>query len=104
MQRDTWRIEGVGVTLTTYGIISAGPSAGLIETVMGSCSVHGLKKKAYEERRKTSLTAIYRHVHGERFDDAVRRFVTTLAATSVVCYLLQVKDRHNGNILVDEHG
>ena len=50
----------------------------------------------------------YTRLHGDKdtagFVRAQRNFVESLAAYSMVCYVFQIKDRHNGNILVDTDG
>ena len=43
-------------------------------------------------------------LNSEEFLTAQRNFVQSCAAYCVVSYLVQVKDRHNGNILLDSEG
>ena len=79
---------------------------GIIECVPNAKTRHDLGKKS-----KTSL-----HTHfirkfgknntptGKRYREAQHNFIASLAAYNVFCYILQVKDRHNGNIMFDDKG
>ena len=54
-------------------------------------------KKYYIEKKKThstNLCDIYLDIFGVNFEEAQKNFVESLAAYSIVCYLLNVKDRY----------
>jgi phosphatidylinositol 4-kinase len=46
----------------------------------------------------------YGSIWGEPFKRAQHNFVISMAPYSLLCYVFQVKDRHNANIMIDDEG
>mmetsp|Transcript_29169 Transcript_29169/g.73361 ORF Transcript_29169/g.73361 Transcript_29169/m.73361 type:complete len:1001 (+) Transcript_29169:203-3205(+) len=90
--------------LRPYTIMVTSSDSGLIETVTDTASIHQLKKN---NPNFTSLSDYFKDVYNApsaKYKFAQRNFVESMAGYSIVCYLLQIKDRHNGNILLDSSG
>ena len=101
-----YQLEQTGLWLNTYEIISTGNDSGLVEMVNDSLSLDALKQKM----DNISLSDFYVHYFGNgntnsyNYKKAMKNYIASLAGYSLVCYFLQIKDRHNGNILIDNKG
>lgn len=95
--------QHLDVFLFPYKVIATHPNEGIIEVVPNSQSRDQLGKKSDGNLYKWFRTK-YGAENSPAFQRARDCFIRSLAAYSVVSYILQVKDRHNGNILVDNDG
>lgn len=91
--------------LRPYQILSTSSDSGLIETVVDAKSIDSIKKHS---PNVTTLQDYFVGRFGGRgsqgYKRAVKNFVQSMAAYSVVQYLLNIKDRHNGNLMIDAEG
>ncbi|CAF1029135.1 unnamed protein product [Rotaria sordida] len=95
--------EGLELYLYTYRVIATSPGCGVIECVPDARSREDIGRNT-----EAGLYDYFRHVYGKddsiKFQKARRNFVISMAAYSVALFMLQIKDRHNGNIMLDEDG
>ncbi|CAG0900584.1 unnamed protein product [Darwinula stevensoni] len=98
-----WETEHVPLFVRPYQIIVLSKDSGFIEPILHTVSLHQVKKHS-----QTTLLEYFYSEFGppasEEFLAAQKNFVQSCAAYCLICYLIQVKDRHNGNILLDNQG
>ena len=99
---EIFKSENIPLKLHPYEIIITSNSSGLIEFIPDSISFDALKKKLLENN--TTITEFFQNHFGDDFEEGQKNFAESLAGYSLVCYLLAIKDRHNGNILLDKEG
>ncbi|EGG11197.1 uncharacterized protein MELLADRAFT_92333 [Melampsora larici-populina 98AG31] len=110
-----WNEEKCDVWVRYYRILVTGESTGLMETIVDAVSLHSLKKAAYAKISQSGEAlpsyTIYDHYletygqpHTSTFKKAQDKFMRSLVSYSIISYILQIKDRHNGNILIDKEG
>lgn len=112
-----WVDADVPVWVKLMQILVTGESSGLIETITNGVSLHSLKRSltlssidsgAHPRRRFATLKDHWVKTFGKPDSDpyksAVDAFKRSLAAYSMIQYILQLKDRHNGNVLIDNEG
>lgn len=115
-----WTEHSVDVWVKNMRILVTGESSGLIETITNAVSLHSLKRSltlaalaaapanARNRNRIATLQDHYIKTFGNpdtpAYAKATDNFAKSLAAYSIISYILQLKDRHNGNILIDAEG
>ena len=97
--KQIFEVEGHPIYLFPYEVFVTSSNSGLLEFVPDTISIDGLKKK-FPSKDWNLKTFFYKYFEDE-IDDARKCFVESLAGYSLFTYVFNVKDRHNGNILLD---
>ncbi|KAG8803820.1 phosphatidylinositol-4- kinase [Serendipita sp. 398] len=103
MFKNSFTAVGLTLFLLPYRVIATGPGMGVIDVVPNSTSRDEMGRAKIND-----LLAFFVAKFGSEdtvaFQKARLNFIQSMAAYSVACYILQIKDRHNGNIMIDGHG
>ncbi|KAL8874475.1 MAG: hypothetical protein Q9174_000168, partial [Haloplaca sp. 1 TL-2023] len=94
---------GLDVYVYPYRVTATAPGCGVIDVLPNSISRDMLGREAVNGLYDYFVSK-YGAENSIRFQEARSNFVKSMAAYSVISYLLQFKDRHNGNIMVDDAG
>ncbi|XP_014262636.1 phosphatidylinositol 4-kinase beta isoform X2 [Cimex lectularius] len=103
MLQNIWTAERVPLWLHPYRILCLSDDSGLIEPILNTVSLHQIKKHCQLSLQQYFIKE-FGSQNSEAFLTAQRNFVRSCAAYCLVSYLVQVKDRHNGNILLSGEG
>lgn len=112
-----WEEAQIPVWTKRMRILVTGESCGLIETITNGVSLHSLKRSltlasiaagTNPRKRISTLKDHWLKTFGdpdsEPYIASIGCFTQSLAAYSMISYVLQLKDRHNGNLLIDNMG
>ncbi|KAK7282337.1 hypothetical protein RIF29_11020 [Crotalaria pallida] len=101
---DIFQEAGLPLWLRPYEVLCTSSYTALIETIPDTASLHSIKSRYSNISSLRDFFIAKYQEDSPSFKLAQRNFVESMAGYSLVCYLLQVKDRHNGNLLMDEDG
>ena len=105
MMKQVFESADLDIHLTPYQIVTTGANAGLVEFINTARSIDRIKKSSPDV---PTLREYFEYRYGPPyappFINAVTNFVKSLVGYSLLTYILQVRDRHNANLLLDDDG
>lgn len=94
---------GLDVYVFPYRVTATAPGRGVVDVLPNSISRDMLGREAVNGLYDYFVSK-YGNEDSLRFQQARNNFVKSMAAYSIISFLLQFKDRHNGNIMIDDAG
>lgn len=101
--RTIWLNAGLDLFVFPYRVTATAPGCGVIDVLPNSTSRDMLGREAVNGLYEY-FTTKFGPESSIEFQQARNNLIRSLAAYSVISYLLQFKDRHNGNIMYDDQG
>jgi phosphatidylinositol 4-kinase len=101
-----FKVADVGCWLKPYEILATDSDCGIMVCLKDAMSIDAIKKKLPSGMSTLKDYFLY-NFGGQRnslYKRARLNFCKSLAGYSLVCYILQIKDRHSGNIMLDNDG
>lgn len=101
--RTIWANAGLDLYVYPNKVTATAPGCGVIDVLPNSVSRDMLGREAVNGLYEY-FTTKFGPESSIEFQQARNNLIKSLAAYSIISYLLQFKDRHNGNIMYDELG
>ncbi|GAA6012158.1 hypothetical protein JCM11491_001767 [Sporobolomyces phaffii] len=103
MHKNIFNSLGLDLLVTPYRVTATGPGCGVIDVVPNATSRDEMGRAKINDLL-SFFTLKYGPVESIEFQKARTNFIQSMAAYSLLCYIIQIKDRHNGNIMIDGRG
>ncbi|KAM0756315.1 hypothetical protein T439DRAFT_296348 [Meredithblackwellia eburnea MCA 4105] len=103
MHKNIFTALGLDLLVTPYRVTATGPGCGVIDVIPNATSRDEMGRAKVNDLRSFFITK-YGNPDGVGFQRARTNFIQSMAAYSLLCYIVQIKDRHNGNIMIDGRG
>ncbi|ODN73286.1 hypothetical protein L202_07835 [Cryptococcus amylolentus CBS 6039] len=103
MFKNVFNTIGLTLYLYPYRVTATAPGCGVIDVVPNATSRDEMGRAKINDLASYFVDK-YGGVDTASFQKARLNFIQSMAAYSVACYILQIKDRHNGNIMIDGEG
>ncbi|KAF6767202.1 Phosphatidylinositol 3-/4-kinase, catalytic domain protein [Kalmanozyma brasiliensis GHG001] len=103
MFKNVYTTVGIDLYLNPYRVTATGPGCGVIDVVPNATSRDEMGR-AKINHLLTFFIGKYGNTDSIAFQRARMNFIQSMAAYSVVCHILQIRDRHNGNMMIDGDG
>ncbi|XQJ30689.1 phosphatidylinositol 4-kinase, putative [Leishmania guyanensis] len=102
--QNIWQEAGLTVRVKPYAVLPTHRDCGLIEVIEDSSSMDGIKKATQVSSIYSYYLKAYDGEDSVLYRKAQQNFVESMAGYSIISYILQIKDRHNGNLMIQRDG